>query len=137
MKFFPLISFILAGILTLSAPTVALAHPGHGGGFKPVGEIQRVQGNPETDSELGIVVTPIESDAATDTGIIVPIAGVIDVEGNPPIVFVLHENFYEPVEVTVGELEGGMVEITEGLSVGEDLVTQGALMLYAQSMRNH
>jgi cation efflux system membrane fusion protein len=51
-------------------------------------------------------------------------------------VFVLSENFYEPVEANIGSTKGSPIEITQGLSVGEDLVTQGASIVYAKSLRN-
>ena len=46
-----------------------------------------------------------------------------------------YENFYEPVEVTTGTMQGELIEVTEGLSVGEQLVTQGSLSLYAESRK--
>ncbi|MEY3300043.1 MAG: hypothetical protein RLZZ597_3303 [Cyanobacteriota bacterium] len=33
--------------------------------------------------------------------------------------FVQYENFYEPVDVTIGSTQGDLISVTEGLSVGE------------------
>jgi membrane fusion protein, cation efflux system len=51
------------------------------------------------------------------------------------MLFVQYENFYEPVPITVGATKGELVEVTKGLSVGEKLVTQGSLSLYAESRK--
>ena len=75
-----LISTIVAStIVTMSLPTVVLGCFRHGSVFTPVGDIQKVPENSETDPELGIVVTEIDSDAKTDTGIMVPMAAVMDI----------------------------------------------------------
>ncbi len=44
-------------------------------------------------------------------------------------------NAYEAVEVTLGESSGGLVEIKEGLKSGDRAVTQGGILLYAQSLK--
>jgi cation efflux system membrane fusion protein len=59
---------------------------------------------------------------------------LVDADGKQ-LVFVQYENFYEPVPVTTGATEGELIEVTEGLSVGEQLVTQGSLSLYAESRK--
>lgn len=133
MKSFSLIS-ILTLSLTLGAPTVVLSHVGHGDEFQATGGIERVQVNPETDSMLGIVVTPIAPAADNGSAVMVPVTALVDADGKQ-LVFVQYENFYEPVEVETGATQGEMVEITQGLSVGELLVTQGSLSLYAESRK--
>ncbi|NES64806.1 MAG: cobalt transporter [Okeania sp. SIO2D1] len=133
MKNFSLIS-ILTLSLTLGVPTVALSHVGHGDEFQATGGIERVQVNPETDSLLGIVVKPIAPNAYNSYAVMVPVTALVDADGKQ-LVFVKYENFYEPVEVETGATQGEMVEITQGLSVGELLVTQGSLSLYAESRK--
>ncbi|EAZ90811.1 efflux RND transporter periplasmic adaptor subunit [Crocosphaera chwakensis] len=131
MKSLSLIS-LLSLSLTLGAPTVVLSHVGHGDEFQATGGIERVEVNPENDQMLGIVVTPIEQSAAN--GVIIPVTALVEAD-EKQLVFVQYENFYEPVEVTIGETQGDLIEISEGLSVGEQLVTQGSLSLYAESRK--
>ena len=131
MKSLSLMS-LLSLSLTLGVPSVVLSHVGHGDEFQATGGIERVQVNPENDQMLGIVVTPIEQTAAN--GVMIPVTALVEADGKQ-LVFVKYENFYEPVEVTTGTTQGDLIEITEGLSVGEQLVTQGSLSLYAESRK--
>ena len=133
MKPFPFISSILALSLSISAPE-ALAHVGHGDEFQATGGVNRVEVNAETDSLLGIQVNPIEAAADGSDAVLIPGAALVDDNGRQ-LVFVQYENFYEPVDVTTGVTQGELIEITEGLSVGEQLVTQGSLSLYAESRK--
>lgn len=64
----------------------------------------------------------------------IPVTALVDANGKQ-IVFVQYENFYEPVEITTGTTKGELIEVTKGLSVGEKLVTQGSLSLYAESRK--
>ncbi|NER51428.1 MAG: cobalt transporter [Symploca sp. SIO1A3] len=134
MKPVLLISSILAAGLAISAPTIVFAHVGHGDEFQATGGIERVKVNPETDQLLGIVVTPITQSAEGGAGVMVPVTALVDADGKQ-LVFVQYENFYEPVEIKTGATEGELLEVTEGLSVGEKLVTQGGLSLYAESRK--
>lgn len=122
----------LAVSLLVSTPNVVFAHAGHGDEFQAEGGINRVQVNPETDPILGIEITPIEP--AADGTILVPVTALVEA-GEQSIVFVKHENFYEPVPVTQGKTQGEQVAIASGLSAGEQLVTQGSLSLYAESRK--
>lgn len=131
MKSLSLMS-LLSLSLTLGAPSVVLSHVGHGDEFQGTGGIERVEVNPENDQLLGIVVTPIEQSASN--GVMIPVTALVEADGKQ-LVFVKYENFYEPVEVTTGETQGDLMEVTEGLSVGEQLVTQGSLSLYAESRK--
>jgi membrane fusion protein, cation efflux system len=133
MKPTRLASAILAISFALSAPTVVFAHVGHGDEFQASGGIQRVKVNTENDQMMGITVTPI-AQAVGGTGVMVPATALVDADGKQ-IVFVQYENFYEPVEVTTGATQGELVEVTQGLSAGEKLVTQGSLSLYAESRK--
>jgi membrane fusion protein, cation efflux system len=134
MKHFPFISSILAFGLAISAPTLVFAHVGHGDEFQSQGGVQKVKVNPETDQMLGITVTPITP--ATDGGaaVMIPVTSLVDADGKQ-LVFVKYENFYEPVPVTTGTTKGELIEVTQGLSIGEKLVTQGSLSLYAESRK--
>jgi len=131
MKPISLISPIFATILAISASSPVFAHVGHGDEFQSKGGIQRVQVNTATDQQFGIIVTPIAQSA---TGVMIPITALVEADGKQ-LVFVQYEKFYEPVPVTTGKTQGEKIEITQGLSVGETLVTQGSLSLYAQSRK--
>lgn len=134
MKPISMMGSILTVALAVATPNLSFAHVGHGDEFQAEGGIERVGVNPETDSMLGIGVTPIDQPAAEGGGVMIPATAVVDADGQP-LVFVQYENFYEPVFVTTGASEGELIEVTEGLSVGENLVTQGSLSLYAESRK--
>jgi len=134
MKPVRLASSVLAVSLAIASPSLVFAHVGHGDEFQAEGGINRVQVNPETDSVLGIQVTPIEPAANGSAAVLIPVTAVVDADGKQ-IVFVQYENFYEPVPVTTGATKGELIEVTKGLSVGEKLVTQGSLSLYAESRK--
>lgn len=131
MKRLSLVSSILAFGLAVSAPT-ALAHVGHGDEFQAEGGVNRVEVKSETDALLGIQVTPIES--VTDGAVMIPVSALVEDNGRQ-LVFVEYENFYEPVDVVTGETQGEFIEVLDGLSVGEQLVAQGSLSLYAESRK--
>ncbi|MDB9515625.1 efflux RND transporter periplasmic adaptor subunit [Roseofilum reptotaenium CS-1145] len=133
MKSWSLIS-LLSLTLTLSTPNVVLSHVGHGDEFQATGGIERVQINPETDSLLGIVVTSIAAASDGSSAVMIPMTALVRADGKQ-LVFVKYGNFYEPVEVATGVTEGEFIEITEGLSIGEQLVIQGSLSLYAESRK--
>ena len=135
MKPTPLLSSVLLTLsLSLSALAPSLAHVGHGDEFQAEGGINRVEVKAETDSLLGIEVNPIEAAADGSGAVLIPVTALVDDAGRQ-LVFVQYENFYEPVPVTTGATQGDLVEVTEGLSVGEQLVTQGSLSLYAESRK--
>lgn len=138
MKPTPFTGCILALGLAVSAPTIVsgavFAHVGHGDEFQAEGGINRVQVNTETDSLLGIEVTPIEPATDGSAAVLIPVTALVDANGQQ-LVFVQYENFYEPVPITTGATQGELIEVTDGLSVGEQLVTQGSLSLYAESRK--
>lgn len=117
----------------LNAPH-ALAHVGHGDEFQAEGGVNRVQVKVETDPLMGIQVNPIEAAAVVNGAVLIPMTALVDDNGRQ-LVFVRYENFYEPVDVTLGGTQGDLLEVTDGLSVGEQLVTQGSLTLYAESRK--
>lgn len=133
MKQLPLLSSILALSLAVSTPA-ALAHVGHGDEFQAEGGVNRVEVNTQTDSLLGIQVTSIEPAADASGTVMIPVTALVEDNGRQ-LVFVQYENFYEPVPVTTGATKGEMVEVIEGLSVDEQLVTEGSLSLYAESRK--
>lgn len=133
MKRLSVLSSMLACSLAMSFPV--LAHVGHGDEFQAEGGINRVEVNPQNDPLLGIQTRPIEAAVDGRDVVMIPVSALVEDNGKQ-LVFVLYENFYEPVPVTTGEMTGEMVEVVEGLSVGEELVTQGSLSLYAESRKS-
>ena len=134
MKPYRVASSLLTISLLLGAPSIAFAHVGHGDEFQAEGGINRVAVNAETDSMLGISVSPIETAPDGGAAVLIPATALVDDNGSQ-MVFVQYENFYEPVPVTTGASQGELIEVTDGLSVGEQLVTQGGLSLYAESRK--
>jgi membrane fusion protein, cation efflux system len=134
MKTIRFASSLLAVSLAVSTPTITFAHVGHGDEFQSTGGTQRVKVNAENDQMLGITVTPIAPSATGGAGVMIPATALVDADGKQ-LVFVQYENFYEPVDVKTGKTQGELIEITQGLSVGEKLVTQGGLSLYAESRK--
>jgi len=129
--------FLSSALLTLGVMLHAphtVAHVGHGDEFQAEGGVNRVQVNAETDSLMGIQVGPIEAAADGSGAVLIPVTALVDDNGRQ-LVFVQYENFYEPVDVTIGGTQGDLIAVTEGLSVGEQLVTQGSLTLYAESRK--
>jgi membrane fusion protein, cation efflux system len=134
MKPIQLASSIFAVSLALGTPTITFAHVGHGDEFQAQGGVQRVQVKSESDQMLGISVTPIAAAKDGSAAVMIPVSALVDADGKQ-LVFVQYEKFYEPVPVTTGGTKGELVEVTKGLSIGEKLVTQGSLSLYAESRK--
>ncbi|MBP0001835.1 MAG: cobalt transporter [Cyanobacteria bacterium SID2] len=132
MKSVWLRSAILSAILCVTLP--AFGHVGHGDEFQATGDVQRVRVQETTDRQLGIQVDPIEPASDGSSTVWIPVTALVE-DNDKTYVFVRYENFYEPVEVVTGATQNDAIEITEGLSVGEELVVQGGLTLYAQSRR--
>jgi cobalt-zinc-cadmium efflux system membrane fusion protein len=65
----------------------------------------------------------------------VPTSAVIDANGKELVYIENGVNSFQPVEVTLGENFGELVAIEGSLFEGDRLVTEGATMLYAQSLR--
>jgi membrane fusion protein, cation efflux system len=128
------VSSILAVGLALNVPTLVFAHVGHGDEFQAQGGVQRVKVNAETDQMLGIVVAPIAPAADGSAVVMIPVSALVDANGKQ-LVFVQYEKFYEPVPITTGATKGELITVTQGLSAGEKLVTQGSLSLYAESRK--
>ncbi|HEY9661071.1 MAG TPA: cobalt transporter [Allocoleopsis sp.] len=134
MKSLWLASSMLVVSLAIGDPVPVFAHVGHGDEFQAEGGINRVAVNTETDSLMGIEVNPIEPAPDGSAAVLIPVTALVDDAGKQ-LVFVQYESFYEPVPVTTGATQGELIEVTQGLSVGETLVTQGSLSLYAESRK--
>lgn len=66
--------------------------------------------------------------------LVIPSAAVVEANGKK-LVYVQNGNAYQSAEVTLGQTSGDRVEVKSGLFDGDRVVTQGAMQLYAQSLR--
>ena len=133
MRAFLLATSLSLGTLALGGLSPAMAHVGHGDEFQQKGNVRQVKASAEIDSLLGITTAP-----ATEAGgvVLIPVAAVVDADGKP-LAFVKSGTTYDPVFLKTGASKGDQIEITDGsLSPGDDVVTQGALSLYAESKKS-
>jgi len=121
------------GTLALGGFSPAVAHVGHGDEFQQQGNVRQVKASAEIDSMLGITTAP-----ATEAGgvVLIPVAAVVDADGKP-LAFVKSGTTYDPVFIQTGASQGDQIAITDGsISPGDNVVTQGALSLYAESKKS-
>lgn len=125
-------SLAAAALLTVPVATpVAVAHVGHGDEFQQTGDARQVQRNADGDALLGIATKKPESGP---DGLSVPATALVDANGKP-LLFVQTEKTYDPVYVVTGANQGDRVVVTEGIDPTDDVVTTGALSLYAESRK--
>ncbi|PHX68182.1 MAG: hypothetical protein CK549_02100 [Cyanobium sp. Baikal-G2] len=121
------------GTLALGGLSPAVAHVGHGDEFQQQGNVRQVKASAEIDSMLGITTAP-----ATEAGgvVSIPVAAVVDADGKP-LAFVKSGTTYDPVFLQTGASQGDQITITDGsIAPGDEVVTQGALSLYAESKKS-
>ncbi len=120
------------GTLALGGLHPAAAHVGHGDEFQQQGNVRQVKASAEIDALLGITTAP-----ATEAGgvVSIPVAAVVEAEGKP-LVFVKSGTTYDPVFIQTGATQGDRIDVTDGVTAGENVVTQGALSLYAESKKS-
>jgi membrane fusion protein, heavy metal efflux system len=80
-------------------------------------------------AEMRLVTS--ESTAPT---IAIPTASIVEAEGKK-IVYIQNENTYQAVTVELGQTVGDLVEVKSGLFAGDQVVTQRAMQIYAQSLK--
>jgi cation efflux system membrane fusion protein len=133
MRAFLLATSLSLGTLVLGGHSPAMAHVGHGDEFQQKGNVRQVKASAEIDSLLGITTAP----AAEAGGVVtIPVAAVVDADGKP-LAFVKSGATYDPVFLQTGASQGDQIEITDGsISPGDNVVTQGALSLYAESKKS-
>lgn len=94
--------------------------------------------NPDAKLKPGMfatarLLTGAQVDGGSDTSKVVVPREAVQKIGNEQVVFVPKgDNQFKPVAVKVGSSSAGEVEITEGLSGGERVVTQGAFILKSE-----
>jgi cobalt-zinc-cadmium efflux system membrane fusion protein len=64
----------------------------------------------------------------------IPSSAVVEAKGKK-LVYIQNGDAFQPVEVTLGQTSGDVVEVKTGLFEGDLVVTQRAPQLYAQSLR--
>ena len=74
------------------------------------------------------------TDRAATAILAIPSSAVVEANGKKQV-YVQNGNAFQPVEVTLGQTSGDMVEVKTGLFEGDLIVTQRAPQLYAQSLR--
>ncbi|BAY09690.1 efflux RND transporter periplasmic adaptor subunit [Calothrix sp. NIES-2098] len=74
------------------------------------------------------------TDQTSSAILAIPSAAVVEANGKKQV-YIQNSSAYQPVEVTLGQTSGDMVEIKTGLFEGDLIVTQRAPQLYAQSLR--
>jgi cation efflux system membrane fusion protein len=133
MRVFLLATSLSLGTVVLGGLSPAMAHVGHGDEFQQKGNVRQVKASAEIDSLLGITTAP----AAEAGGVVtIPVAAVVDADGKP-LAFVKSGATYDPVFLQTGASQGDQIEITDGsISPGDNVVTQGALSLYAESKKS-
>ena len=108
-----------------------MAHVGHGDEFQQQVDLRQVKANADSDALLGIVTARPQ---AGPDGLTLPSTAVVDADGKS-LVFVKTATSYDPVFVETGANEGDQVVISKGIDLGDDLVVEGALLLYAESKK--
>lgn len=103
------------------------------------GESRVVPVNVELDNPSGVLKPGMfaELEVLTDRTqavLTVPRSALIETNGRQ-LVFVENGNSFEPVDVSLGRTAGDRVEVESGLFEGDQVVTQRANQLYAQSLR--
>jgi cation efflux system membrane fusion protein len=121
------------GTLALAGFSPAMAHVGHGDEFQQQGNVRQVKASADIDSMLGITTAPAKEAGGV---VSIPVAAVVDA-GGKPLAFVKSGTTYDPVFLQTGASQGDQIAITDGsISPGDNVVTQGALSLYAESKKS-
>jgi membrane fusion protein, heavy metal efflux system len=91
--------------------------------------------NPDGELKPGMFAELEVLTERTPTAILaIPSSAIVDANGKK-LVYVQNGDAFQPVEVTLGQTSGDIVEVKTGLFEGDLVVTQRAPQLYAQSLR--
>jgi cobalt-zinc-cadmium efflux system membrane fusion protein len=92
--------------------------------------------NPEGQLKPGMFAElEVLTDKTAVAMLAIPASAVVEANGKPLVYVQNGENTYQPVDVTLDRTFGDWVEVKSGLFEGDEVVTQGTMMLYAQSLR--
>lgn len=67
----------------------------------------------------------------------IPQSAIVDIQGQEIVYLQNGNNLYQPIEVTFGQTFEDKIEVKKGLFVGDRVVVEGGIMLYAQSLRTN
>ncbi|MDE3136346.1 MAG: efflux RND transporter periplasmic adaptor subunit [Acidobacteriota bacterium] len=96
-----------------------------------------VTDNPRLELKKDMYVTALLNAGTIPDALVVPVAAVLRDSENHPFVYVqAGEDKFARRLVTIGQTEGGVTQITSGLTAGEKVVGDGSLFLqFANSLR--
>lgn len=98
-------------------------------------EVRCVVANPGAALKTGMYVSVDLLSAESRQSVTVPVSAVQSGENGPSVFLPAGERRYRRRDVRLGAERDGRVEILEGLSPGDRVVTQGAFLLHGESMR--
>jgi membrane fusion protein, heavy metal efflux system len=90
--------------------------------------------NQETMKSGTLAELRLITDDKTDPIMAVPSTAIVEAD-DQKLVYAQNGNSYQPVTVELGQTIGDFVEVKSGLSIGDDVVTQGVFQLYSQSLK--
>jgi multidrug efflux pump subunit AcrA (membrane-fusion protein) len=108
---------------------------------KTKGETRVVPVKTELDNPEGLLKPGMFAELEVLTGrssasiLVIPKSALVATNEKKTLVFVQNGSAYQPVEVTLGQTSGDLVEVKSGLFDGDSVVVQRATQLYAQSLR--
>ncbi len=89
--------------------------------------------NPDGDWHPGCFVkAKVATSSGNEARVVVPDTAVIRMSDGDDVVFVLTDEGFEPVVVTLGQRSGDRVEVVSGLEPGERFVSRGGFSLKAE-----
>ncbi|MGB7417129.1 MAG: efflux RND transporter periplasmic adaptor subunit, partial [Thermosynechococcaceae cyanobacterium] len=93
-------------------------------------------GNPNGVLKPGMFANLEVFTSRTDKALLaIPQSAVVETNDKKTLVFIQNGSVFQPVSVTLGQTSGNWVEVKKGLFAGDQVVTQRAPQLYAQSLR--
>ncbi|ELS03274.1 RND family efflux transporter, MFP subunit, partial [Xenococcus sp. PCC 7305] len=104
-------------------------------GERRVIPVQAKLDNPNGELKPGMFASlEVLTNQTTSATLVIPQEAVVEANGKN-LVFLKEGEVYEPLAVSLGESSGGWVAVEEGLTTGDLIVTQGGIMLYAESLK--
>jgi cobalt-zinc-cadmium efflux system membrane fusion protein len=74
------------------------------------------------------------TDQTTAAVVVIPKSALVEANGKQQV-YIQNGQSFEPADVVLGRADGDLIEVKSGLFAGDNVVVQGAPMLYAQSLR--
>ncbi len=76
----------------------------------------------------------VVTDRTSKPIVAIPTAAIIEANGKKNV-YIQSGDTFQSVEVNIGQITGDLAEVKTGLFAGDRVVTQGGMLLYAQSLR--